>query len=191
MFAQLRTCVIIFVLLTILTGVVYPLAVTAVAYVAFPHQADGSVIEIDGKAVGSDLLGQAFDDPKYFWGRRSATGPYPYNAMGGSGANQGPTNPALIEAVRDRVAQLRAGDPGNEGPIPVDLATASASGLDPHISPAAAEYQVSRVARDRGLSQDQVRELVRQHTHEPTLGFLGQRRVHVLKLNLALDSLQK
>jgi K+-transporting ATPase ATPase C chain len=173
--------------LTVVTGVVYPLAVTAVAAVVFPRQAQGSVIEVDGKPVGSELIGQPFEDPKYFWGRPSATGPFPNNPMAGSGTNQGPTNPALIEAVQGRITRLKEADPGNDKPVPVDLVTASGSGLDPHVSPAAAEYQVSRVARVQGLDPVKVRALVAAHTEAPQLGILGQARVNVLKLNLALD----
>lgn len=174
---------------TVITGVIYPVAVTVVAQVVFPHAANGSIIEKDGKKLGSELIGQPFDDPKYFWSRPSATGPSPYNSMASSGSNQAPTNPALIEAVKTRIERLKAADPANPAPIPVDLVTTSGSGLDPHISPAAALYQVSRVARVRGLPEDKVREIVRQQTQAPTLGFLGQPRVNVLLLNLALDEI--
>jgi K+-transporting ATPase ATPase C chain len=172
--------------LTILTSVVYPLAVTVVANTLFSQQSHGSVIERDGKAVGSELIGQAFTDPKFFWGRPSATGPYPNNAMAGSGSNLGPTNPALTDAVRDRVAKLKESDPDNSLPIPVDLVTASGSGLDPHISPAAAEYQVARVAKVRSRSVEEIRKLVQSATETPTFGVLGQPRVNVLRLNLTL-----
>lgn len=150
MVVQLRSALMMFFILTILTGVAYPLAVTAIAQLLFPHQANGSLISKDGKPIGSTLIGQPFDDPKYFWGRPSATAPFPYNAAASSGSNLGPTNPALIETVKMRVAALKAADPGNDTPVPVDLVTASGSGLDPHISPASAEYQVRRVARARG-----------------------------------------
>lgn len=188
MWHSLRTAIILFLLLTIVTGVVYPLAVTAVAMLVFPRQAGGSLIVVDGKAVGSELIGQAFDAPEDFWGRPSATGPVPYNAMGGSGANQGPTNPALLTAVRERIARLQAADPEHQVVIPVDLVTASSSGLDPHISPAAAEYQVARVARARKLPLEDVRAMVAAHTATPTLGVLGLPRVNVLQLNRALHA---
>jgi len=174
---------------SVITGIVYPIAVTVVAQVIFPHAANGSIIEKDGKKLGSELIGQLFDDPKYFWSRPSATGPSPNNAMASSGANLGPTNPALIDAVKGRIEKLQAADPGNSSPIPVDLVTASGSGLDPHISPAAAAYQVPRVVRIRGLAEDRVRELVARQTQSPTIGFLGQPRVNVLLLNLALDEI--
>jgi K+-transporting ATPase ATPase C chain len=183
----IRPCLGVFAMLTLLTGVAYPLVVTGIGRLAFPQQAGGSVIERDGRAVGSALLGQSFTSPKYFWGRPSATGPQPYNGAASSGSNLGPTNPALAAAVAARVAALRAADPGNAAPVPVDLVTASGSGLDPHISPAAAEYQVARVARARGLNPARVRGLVADHTLERTLGLLGEPRVNVLELNLALD----
>jgi K+-transporting ATPase ATPase C chain len=184
---HLRPALVSLVLLTVITGVIYPLVVTGIAKVAFPWQADGSLIVKDGKVVGSALIGQPFDDPKYFWGRPSATSPHPYNAAASSGSNQGPTNPALIKAVQDRVDALRAADPGNTAHVPVDLVTASGSGLDPHISPAAALYQVRRVAKVRGLDEAKVRDLVSRHTEGRQLGFLGEPRVNVLALNLALD----
>jgi K+-transporting ATPase ATPase C chain len=176
--------------LTVLTGLLYPLAVTAVARVIFPGQADGSLIVRDDRAVGSRLIGQPFDDPKYFWGRPSATAPFPYNAASSSGSNLGPTSKALRAAVSRRVAALRAADPEATGLIPADLVTASASGLDPHISPAAASYQVRRVARARGLSEEAVSRLVRQFTQGRQFGVLGEPRVNVLQLNLALDELR-
>src|SRR5574341_1905576 len=187
---QLRPALVLLLILTLVTGVIYPLAVTGIAQAAFPHQANGSLLVRDGEVVGSELIGQSFDDPAYFWGRLSATGPFPYNAAASSGSNYGPTNPALMEAVQARIDALRAADPGNDAPIPVDLVTASASGLDPHISPAAALYQVPRVARERGLDEQTVRELVEAHIEGRQFGFLGEPRVNVLKLNLALDALE-
>jgi len=172
---------------TLLLGVAYPLAVTGIAQLAFPHQANGSLLYRDGRLVGSALLGQQFTAAGYFWGRPSATAPVPCNAGASSGSNLGPTNPALRELVQQRIAALRAADPGNRTPVPVDLVTASASGLDPHISPAAAEYQVPRVARARGLDPQQVRQLVARHTEGRWLGILGEERVNVLELNLELD----
>jgi K+-transporting ATPase ATPase C chain len=177
-----------FALLTLITGLLYPLAITGIAQLAFPAQANGSLIVKDGKPLGSDLIGQPFSDSKYFWGRPSATGPQPYNGLASSGSNQGPTNPALLEAAKARVAALRAVDPDNRASVPVDLVTASGSGLDPHISPAAAEYQVARVARLRGLDPAAVRALVTRHTEVRDLGVLGEPRVNVLRLNLALDA---
>jgi len=188
MAAPLRSALMVFFILTILTGVAYPLAVTGIAQLLFPHQANGSLIYKDGKPIGSSLIGQPFDEPKYFWGRPSATAPFPYNAAASSGSNLGPTNPALPEAVKTRVAALKAADPGNDAPVPVDLVTASGSGLDPHISPAAAEYQVRRVARARGKEEAFVRTLIIQHTEERQLGMLGEPRVNVLALNLTLDA---
>ena len=170
-----------------ITGLVYPLLVTGVAKVAFPDQAAGSLIVKDGKAVGSSLIGQNFSDPKYFWGRPSATSPMPYNAAGSGGSNQGPLNPALVDAVKGRVEALKAADPGNTAPVPVDLVTASASGLDPHISVAAAQYQAARVARVRGIAPDAMRSLIAEHTEGRLFGLLGEPRVNVLALNLALD----
>jgi len=174
---------------TLLTGAVYPAAITVVARLAFPRQASGSLIVRDGQEIGSSLLGQYTEDPKYFWGRLSATSPFPDNAAASSGSNLGPSNPALRDAVKARVAALRALDPTNTAPVPIDLATASGSGLDPHISPAAAEYQVARVARARGIDTTTVRALVVAHTEGRQLGILGEPRVNVLELNLALDRL--
>ena len=185
---QLRPALASFVLFTVLTGVVYPLAVTGIAQVVFPAQANGSVIVKDGKAVGSRLIGQSFDDPKYFWSRLSATSPQAYNGASSSGSNYGPLNDALMDAVRGRVDALKAADPTNTLPIPVDLVTASGSGLDPHISPAAARYQIGRVARARGLSEGAVAALVDRHTSGRQWGVLGEPVVNVLELNLALDA---
>jgi K+-transporting ATPase ATPase C chain len=186
---QLRPALMMLLTLTLLTGVIYPLAVTGLAQLLLPSLANGSLITRDGKVVGSELIGQQFDDPKYFWGRPSATSPFPYNAAASSGSNLGPTNPAFIDAVQGRVAALRAADPVNDTPIPVDLVTASGSGLDPHMSPAAAEYQLKRVARARGLGENTLRDLVARHTEGRQFGVLGERRINVLKLNLALDDL--
>lgn len=186
--SELRPALIVFALLTLLTGIVYPLAVTGVGQVAFGNRVNGSLIQQGERVVGSRLLGQPFTRPKYFWGRPSATSPHPYNGAASSGSNQGPTHPALVAAVKDRVAALRAADPGNTAPVPVDLVTASGSGLDPHISPAAAEYQVARVARERNIAQDDVRKLVVEATQGRTLGILGEPRVNVLELNLMLDA---
>ena len=185
---QLRPALTLFVVLSLVTGLVYPLAVTGISQLAFPEAANGSLIVRDGKAVGSDLVGQSFSDPKHFWSRPSATSPMAYNAANSAGSNQGPGNPALADAVKRRIEALRAADPGNTAPVPVDLVTASASGLDPHISRAAADYQVARVARVRGVAPERVRALVEQHTNQPLLGFIGEPRVHVLRLNLALDA---
>ena len=195
--SQLRPALVALGIFTILTGLVYPLVVTAIAQVIFPWQANGSLIVRNGQPVGSALIGQPFDDPQYFWGRLSATSPAPYTAFnadkqtGSSGSNYGPLNPALFEAVQTRIKALQEADPGNTAPIPVDLVTASGSGLDPHISPAAAAYQVGRVARARGLSADTVRQMVARHTEGRTLGLLGEPRVHVLALNLTLDDVKK
>jgi K+-transporting ATPase ATPase C chain len=185
----LRPALVLFFILTLLTGVVYPLLVTGAAQALFPTQAGGSIITQGGKAVGSELMGQNFTDPQHFWGRPSATGPMPYNAAASSGSNQGPLNPALTDAVKSRIEALRAADPGNTQRVPVDLVTASASGLDPHISPAAANYQVGRIAKARGLAADKVQALVDVQTERPLLGLLGEPRVNVLKLNLAIDKL--
>jgi len=190
MFQQLRPVLMVFLLLTVVTGIVYPLLVTGVAQLAFPERANGSLIRREGGYAGSELIGQPFDDPKYFWGRLSATPDFPYNSASSSGSNLGPSNPALVEAVKARVEALQKADPGNKSSIPIDLVTSSGSGLDPHISQAAALYQASRVARARHLSEDQVRHLVDQFTEPRQWGFLGEPRVNVLKLNLALDHLR-
>ncbi|GLQ51703.1 potassium-transporting ATPase subunit KdpC [Dyella flava] len=185
----IRNAVSMLVVMTVITGLVYPLVATGVAQVLFPHQANGSLIMRDGKPIGSELIGQSFDDPKYFWGRPSATTPQPYNGTASNGSNLGPTNPALRDAVQQRIDALRKADPGNTAPVPADLVTASGSGLDPDISPAAAQYQIARVARVRNLSVDQVQQLVAQYTQGRQLGLLGEPRVNVLELNLALDKL--
>lgn len=197
MSSQIRPALISLLLLTLLTGIAYPLLVTGIAQVIFPRQANGSLIVKDGQVVGSSLIGQSFDDPKYFWGRLSTTGAFPYNAFNAdnltasSGSNYGPLNPALMEMVQGRIDALKAADPDNAKPIPVDLVTASASGLDPHISPAAAAYQLDRVARARGLDVATVQKLVDQNTQGRDLGLRGEPRVNVLELNLALDALAK
>ena len=184
----LRPALVLFVLLSALTGLLYPLAVTGAAKAVFPDQAAGSLVERDGKVIGSRLIGQNFSDPKHFWGRPSATSPMAYNAGASGGSNLGPTNPALIDAVKGRVQALRAADLGNSAPVPVDLVTASASGLDPHISRAAADYQIGRVAKARGLAPERLQALVDAHTEGAWLGFIGEPRVDVLTLNLALDT---
>ena len=191
MVKELKPALLMLLAFTILTGLVYPLLVTGLAQVIFPHRANGSLIERDGKVIGSELIGQPFSGGKYFWSRPSATSPYPYNAAASSGSNQGPLNPALADAVAARIKALREGDSANTASVPVDLVTASGSGLDPHISPAAAEYQVNRVARERKMDAAQVRTLVAQHTEGRQLGILGEARVNVLELNLALDAAQK
>jgi potassium-transporting ATPase KdpC subunit len=196
MTTHLRPAIVLLVLFTVITGVIYPLVVTGIAQVAFPAQANGSLIVQNGQAVGSQLIGQQFDDPKYFWGRLSATGTFPYNAFnaqnltGSSGSNYGPLNPALMTAVQGRIEALKAADLENKAPIPVDLVTASSSGLDPHISVAAAQYQLARVAQVRGLSVEAVQKLVDQFTTGRQFGFLGEATVNVLQLNLALDAVK-
>lgn len=187
---HIRPALTMLLILTVLTGLVYPLTITGMAHLIFPDQSNGSLIVRNGKVIGSKLVGQYFDKPEYFWSRPSATSAFPYNAAASGGSNLGPTNPALIEAVKARVAALRATDPGNDAPIPVDLVTASGSGLDPHISPAAALYQVKRVARRRGLDESILQTLVTQRIEGRQFGFLGERRVNVLELNLALDNLK-
>ncbi len=184
---HIRPALTMLLLLTVLTGLVYPLAVTGLAQLVFPNQANGSLIVREGKVIGSKLIGQYFDRPEYFWSRPSATSPFPYNAAASGGSNLGPTNPVLIEAVKSRVAALRAAYPGNDSLVPVDLVTSSGSGLDPHISPEAAQYQIRRVARVRGIDEAVLRDLVVQHTEGRQLGVLGEPRVNVLLLNLALD----
>lgn len=183
----LRPAASLLIAFTLLLGIAYPLAITGIARLAFPSQAAGSLLREDGLIVGSQLIGQSFTEPKYFWGRPSATAPQPYNAIASTGSNLGPLNPALLDQVRANSKSLRAADPGNTQPIPVELVSASASGLDPEISPAAALFQVSRIARARGLSVKQVDTLVRAHERDSLLGFIGEPRVNVLELNLALD----
>ena len=183
----IRQSIVMLALLTALTGIVYPLVVTGVSQLAFRHAANGSLIEHDGKTLGSELIGQPFSDPKYFWSRPSATAPFADNSAASTGSNLGPTNSALSDAVKQRIEALRAADPGNTAPVPVDLVTASGSGLDPHISPAAAAYQVARVARTRGVPVGDVERLVAAATEGRMFGVLGEPRINVLKLNLALD----
>ena len=190
MLTDIRRAVTMLAVMTLITGVAYPLLVTAIGQAAFYGQATGSLIERDGKPVGSTLIGQPFADPKHFWSRASATSPYPYNASASSGSNQGPLNPAFTDAVLGRIKALHNADPDNSAPVPVDLVTASASGLDPHISPAAAEYQVNRVARAHSLDAQKVRALVAEFTEGRQLGFLGEPRVNVLRLNLVLDAVK-
>ena len=191
MTSQLRPALTIFAALTLICGVAYPLAVTGIGSAVFPAQANGSIVEVNGKAIGSSLIGQAFTAPHYFWGRPSATAPMPNNAAGSGGANQGPTNPALLDAVKGRIDALKAADAAagvaNSAAIPIDLVTASASGLDPEISPAAARYQAARVAAARQFNTNQVLALIEQHTRPQYFGFFGEPRVNVLALNLALD----
>ena len=191
MLKEIRPAIVSFAVLTVVTGILYPLAVTGIAQSVMPAQANGSLILKSGKAMGSPLIGQSFSGPHYFWGRPSATSPMPNNGAASSGSNLGPTNPALKETVAVRVKALRDADPGNTAPIPVDLVTASGSGLDPHINPAAAEYQVARVARVRGLTPGVVSQLVATHVEPRQFGVIGEPRVNVLQLNLALDALQK
>jgi len=184
----IRNALVLLLGLSVLTGIVYPLVVTGIAQVLFPDRSNGSLVMSDGKPAGSELIGQAFSDPKYFWSRPSATAPFANNAAASSGSNLGPTNPALKDAVRQRVDALRAADPGNAAAVPVDLVTASGSGLDPHISPAAARYQLARVARTRGVSEERVANLLSKATESRQLGLLGEPRVNVLELNLMLDA---
>ena len=186
----IRPAIVLFLTLTVLTGIVYPFAVTGLAQLLFQDQAQGSVLMADGHAVGSRIIGQSFSDPKYFWSRPSATAPQPYNAIASGGSNQGPLNPALTDAVKSRIDALKAADPTNPLPIPVDLVTASASGLDPDISIAAARYQAARVARARGLDPVSVQSLIDAHAHGRLLGILGEPRVNALELNLALDAVK-
>jgi K+-transporting ATPase ATPase C chain len=190
MLTLLRPALALLLLLTVLTGIVYPLAVTAVARLLFPDQAAGSFVRRGGHSIGSALIGQSFADPGHFWGRPSATTPQPYNGTASGGSNLGPLNPALTDAIRARIDALRVADPDNRAPIPVDLVTASGSGLDPHISVAAAAYQAARVARARGLAVERVQALIAAHTEGRLLGVIGEPRVNVLELNLALDALK-
>ncbi len=187
MFTMIRNTLMSLLLFTILTGIIYPLAVTGIAQVIFPRQANGSIITKNGKAVGSKLIGQQFEEPKYFWGRLSSTTPYPYNGGSSTGSNLGPNNPDLVKAVQARIDALRAADPGNDAKIPVDLVTASGSGLDPHINPAAAEYQLHRVVKARGLDDAKVRDIIANNTKGRWLGVIGEPVVNVLELNFALD----
>src|SRR5262245_899544 len=184
---HLRPALVALTALTLITGLLYPLMITGLAQVLFPRRANGSLIVIEGKPVGSSLIGQPFDAPKYFWGRLSSTAPFPHNAAASSGSNLGPTNDALMKTVQARIDALKTADPDNPLPVPVDLVTASGSGLDPHMSPASAAYQVSRVVRARGIEEDKIRQLVSQHTEGRQFGILGEPRVNVLTLNLALD----
>jgi K+-transporting ATPase ATPase C chain len=188
--ASIRPALVLFLLLTMVTGLLYPLLVTVAAQVLFPSRAAGTLLMRDGRAVGSRLIGQSFGDPRYFWSRPSATAPQPYNGTASTGSSLGPLNPTLLDAVKARVAALRAADPGNDAPVPIDLVTASGSGLDPEISLAAANYQAARVARARGLALERVQALIAQHTEGRLLGVLGEPRVDVLELNLALDALK-
>ena len=189
MIKHLKPAIILFVLLTLLTGVIYPLLVTGLAQWLFPIQANGSLMtDAQGKVTGSALIGQPFNDPKHFWGRPSATAPFPYNASASIGSNLGPTNPALIDGIKARLHTLKDADPDNKAPVPVDLITASASGLDPHISPAAADYQINRVAKARNLKPEVIHALIAKNTEPRQWGFLGEPRVNVLTLNLALDA---
>ncbi len=187
----LRPAITLFVLLSVITGIVYPLGVTVLSQALFPWAAGGSLIIKEGKAVGSTLIGQNFTDPKYFWGRPSATSPQPYNSIASGGSNLGPTNPALVDAVQGRIDAIKTADPNGLLPIPADLVTTSGSGLDPHISPMAAHYQLARVASARRLPQEQVAALIRDYTEPPQLGLFGEARVNVLSLNLALDGQTK
>jgi K+-transporting ATPase ATPase C chain len=190
MIKHLKPAIILLLLLTVLTGVIYPLVVTGLAQLLFPAQANGSLMKDGGgKPTGSRLIGQPFGNPGHFWGRPSATGPFPYNAGASSGSNLGPTNPALIDAVKARIQALTAADPDNKAPVPVDLVTASGSGLDPHISPAAADYQIHRVAKARNMKPEILRALIAAHTESRQWGFLGEPRINVLTLNMALDAM--
>jgi potassium-transporting ATPase KdpC subunit len=191
MLSMIRNAFMSVVIFTVLTGLLYPLTVTGISQAIFPRQANGSIITKNGRPVGSSLIGQQFADPKYFWGRLSATEPFSYNGGASSGANRGPNNPALITAVQRRIAALRAADPDNTARIPVDLVTASGSGLDPHISPAAASYQVHRISRVRRIDEARVRALVAAHVEDRQFGVLGEPRINVLRLNLALDELDQ
>jgi K+-transporting ATPase ATPase C chain len=188
--SQFRPAIVSIAIFTLLTGILYPLVITGIAQVIFPHQSNGSLIVQNGQVVGSGLIGQSFDDPRYFWGRLSATSPYPYNAASSTGSNLGPSNPALTDEVKARIAALKAADPTNNSPIPVDLVTSSGSGLDPNISVAAALYQVPRVAKARGLSEQVVRALVDKFTEGRQFGLLGEPRINVLELNLAIDGIK-
>lgn len=190
MSSLIRPAIVLFLIMTVITGVVYPLVVTGLAQVAFPQQAAGSLIVKDGKVIGSHLIGQSFSDPKYFWSRPSATSPQPYNGLASTGSNLGPLNPALTDAVKSRIDALHAADPTNTAHVPVDLVTASASGLDPEISVAAAQYQAARVARSRGIALEAVRVLIAAHSQGKFLEVIGEPRVNVLELNLALDGLK-
>ena|SRR6266851_844869 len=185
--SYIRPAIALFVFFTLLTGVIYPLVVTLLAQVAFPHRANGSVLERDGKPIGSELIGQQFDDPRYFWGRLSATEKVPYDAASSAGSNLGPTNDDLLHRMKERIETIRQAHQDQKASIPVDLVTASASGLDPHISPAAAQFQVPRVAQARGMREERIRDLIHDHLEWRTFGVLGEPRVNVLKLNLALD----
>jgi potassium-transporting ATPase KdpC subunit len=191
MLKQFKQAFLLLIAFSVLTGIVYPLAITGIAQIVFPKQANGSLIYRDGHPVGSSLIGQSFTDPRYFWSRPSATSPMPYNAESSGGSNLGPTNTDLAKAVQERIAAIRKFDPDNKAPIPIELVTSSASGLDPHISPAAAEYQVARVAKARGLDENTVRQLVVKHIEGRTLGLLGEPRVNVVELNLDLDSVRR
>ena len=187
----IRPAIVSLFVFTVLTGIIYPLGVTGIAQLLFPAQANGSLVVKNGKPIGSALIGQPFDDPKYFWGRLSATAPFPYNSASSSGSNLAQSNPALLEQVKGRISELKNADPETTAPLPADLATASGSGLDPHISPAAAEYQIRRIARARGLDEAKVRTLAANYTEGRQFGILGEPRVNVLVLNLALDELRK
>jgi potassium-transporting ATPase KdpC subunit len=189
-FSEIMPALRMLAVLSVLTGVVYPLVMTGIAQLVFPRAANGSLIVVDGKTLGSELIGQPFDDPKYFWSRPSATLPQPYNGAASGASNQGARNPALADAVKDRIKALRDADHDNAAPVPVDLVTASGSGLDPHISVAAAHYQLGRVAKARGVPQGNVQRLIDANTEGRTLGILGEPRVNVLRLNLALDGIQ-